>query len=352
MAAKRTIYVDVLRIVAIIMVIIIHVCASQWNNIGVQSFEWKTFNVFNSFSRSAVPIFVMISGMFLLNPMKEFKISQLYRKNILRLVVAYIFWSIAYAYFMVCYKNLQWNEETKDWLINYAINEHYTLWYLPMLIGIYILLPVLRPITAVNNKKLLQYILGVFFIFGIVVSTMNRLNIDGDFMTILNKITLDGFTGYVGYFLLGYYLHTYNFNLLWRIVIYELGICSVIITIFGGQFFAMEENRAFNLFFGNHTITTFFEGMAIILFIKSSKVVAKLSSDPFFSEKVINLSGLTFGMYLIHDMVLKLITKSGFTTLSLNPILSVIILVFVVFVVSAALIFVLKKIPIINKYLI
>lgn len=352
MAAKRTVYADVLRIIAILMVITIHVCSSQWNNIQVNSFEWKTFNVFNSFSRSAVPIFVMISGMFLLDPEKDFKIGLFYRKNILHLVTAYIFWSIAYAFFMVYYKNMHWNEETKEWLRRYALDEHYILWYLPMLIGIYILVPVLRTITATNNKKLLEYILIVFFIFGIVIRSMNKLDLNADLMLILNKISLDGFTGYVGYFLLGYYLHKYSMNILWKIVIYELGICSVIITIFGGQYFVVEENRAFNLFFGNHMITTFFEGMAIVVFIKSNKYIEKMNINPLRSKKIITLSSLTFGMYLIHDMVLKLFTKVGFTTLSFNPILSIIILVIAVFIISAVLVYILKKIPLINKYLV
>lgn len=348
---KRTIYVDVLRIVAMLMVVIIHVSASSWHGSDVRSFEWKTFNVFDSMARSAVPIFVMISGMFFLNPDKPFAIGTLYKKNILRLAIAYIFWSIAYAVFMMIYKGMAWNENSISWLIDYALDEHYILWYLPMLIGVYILVPVLRPITAMKSKKLLEYILWVFFIFGVFIRTLNKFDLNEDLLLVLNKIQLDGFVAYVGYFLLGYYVFTYDFKKKWRIVIYILGILSVFVTIFVGQHFALEANKPGNILYGYHMMTTFFEGLAIIVFIKSSKFIAGLSDNRAVSTAVVEFSALTFGMYLIHDMVLKVFIKLGFTTTAFNPILAVSSLVISVFIVSAILVFILRKIPFVKKYL-
>lgn len=348
---KRTIYVDVLRIVAMLMVVVIHVSASNWHGSDVQSFEWKTFNVFDSMVRSAVPIFVMISGMFFLNPGKPFNLSALYKKSILRLAIAYVFWSIAYAVFMFYYKGLEWNENSISWLIDYTLNEHNILWYIPMLIGVYILIPVLRPITATKNKKLLEYILWVFFIFGILIRTVNKFDINENLLLVLNKIQLDGFVAYVGYFLLGYYLFTYDFKKKWRIVIYILGIVSVFVTIFVGQHFALEANKPGNILYGYHMLTTFFEGMAIIVFIKSSKYIASLSEKQGTSKVIVEFSALTFGMYLIHDMVLRVFLKLGFTTIAFNPILAVSSIIIAVFVVSAILVFILRKIPFVKKYL-
>ncbi|MBQ0139725.1 MAG: hypothetical protein KBT36_10535, partial [Kurthia sp.] len=159
------------------------------------------------------------------------------------------------------------------------------------------------------------------------------------------------FIGYVGYFLLGYYLYTYDFKKKWRIVIYILGVCSVFVTILVGQHYALEANKPGNILFGYHMITTFFEGMAIIVFIKSSKFIAGLSDNPVITKRIVEFSGITFGMYLIHDMILKVFIKLGFTTIAFNPILAVVSLVLAVFISSAILAYILRKIPFVKKYL-
>lgn len=351
MTTKRVIYVDVLRIVAIFMVVVIHVSSSNWFKPGVDSFEWQVFNIFDSITRSAVPIFVMISGMFFLNPTKQFSIESLYKKNIVGLLVPYIFWSIVYAIFTFYYRNLEWNENSFDWFIKYIIESDNILWYLPMLMGVYILVPVLRPITEEKNKKALQYILIVFFIFGIVIRTLNQFDLNENLLLILNKIQLDGFVQYVGYFLLGYYLFTFEFKKKWRIVIYILGIASVFATIFVGQHFALQANRPYNLLFGNHMLTSFFEGMAIIVFFKSNKFIAKIGENPNIRRRIVQFSGITFGIYLIHDMIIKIFLRLGFSTLSFNPIFSVVVISITVFIVSAFLSYLLRKIPLFKNHL-
>ena len=59
-------YLDCLRVVAIISVIIIHVSAQNWYTTDVSSFAWQFFNLTDSLVRWAVPLFVMISGVVVL----------------------------------------------------------------------------------------------------------------------------------------------------------------------------------------------------------------------------------------------------------------------------------------------
>ncbi|OWV15443.1 hypothetical protein B7991_14560 [Fibrobacter sp. UWB3] len=74
----------------------IHVSASGFYTNPVQSFTWQVVNFYECMVRWAVPVFVMVSGMFFLNPQKEITLSKLYRKNIFRIVMALITWGLFY----------------------------------------------------------------------------------------------------------------------------------------------------------------------------------------------------------------------------------------------------------------
>ena len=77
---KRVCYADSLRICAAFMVVLLHVSAQYWNVTAVSSNEWKTFNFYDSLARPAVPIFVMLSGMFLLEPQRKLSLQYIFVK--------------------------------------------------------------------------------------------------------------------------------------------------------------------------------------------------------------------------------------------------------------------------------
>lgn len=54
----RIVSFDVLRIVASIMVVMLHVSASNWYSISPNRIEWVAMNFYDSMVRSAVPLFL------------------------------------------------------------------------------------------------------------------------------------------------------------------------------------------------------------------------------------------------------------------------------------------------------
>lgn len=77
MITERKNYLDVLRVIAIAAVIMIHVSAS-FVNFYNSSLDFALGNIFDSISRLAVPIFLMISGALMLNEEKEFNCKKGY----------------------------------------------------------------------------------------------------------------------------------------------------------------------------------------------------------------------------------------------------------------------------------
>ena len=74
-----------------------HVAAYSFKEVDVNTFEWNAINVYSGLARFAVPIFVMISGALFLDPKKDIPIRKIYSKYILRIVIAFVFWSVVYA---------------------------------------------------------------------------------------------------------------------------------------------------------------------------------------------------------------------------------------------------------------
>lgn len=89
---ERKQYCDYLRVFATFAVVVLHVSATNWYITDVNVMEWQAFNFYDSIVRWGVPIFVMISGSLFLG--RDVSLKKIYSKYILRMVVAFVFWSL------------------------------------------------------------------------------------------------------------------------------------------------------------------------------------------------------------------------------------------------------------------
>ena len=96
---------ETLKFVAIIMVVFIHIVCGELYEVesGELSYEWIISNVIDSFCRSCVPIFVMVSGFFLLG--KDEKITVFFKKRILKIIPKFLIYSIIFYLFTITFHN-------------------------------------------------------------------------------------------------------------------------------------------------------------------------------------------------------------------------------------------------------
>lgn len=95
-------YVNFLKLIAIVGVISIHVSGPLINSFPPDSIQWQYSNVINSISRASVPLFVMISGLFLLqsNETNVYNMSY-WRKRIKKVLIPTFFWTTIYYYWQL-----------------------------------------------------------------------------------------------------------------------------------------------------------------------------------------------------------------------------------------------------------
>ena len=135
---QRVLYIDALRVLACMFVVVLHQSAQKFDKAAVGSYEWTVFNVYDSLTRWAVPVFVMISGALFLDPAKEIRLKTLCRKNLLRIGTAFLFWSALYSIVdYLCGTRL------RD-VVSGFITGHVHLWFLYMIGGLYLIVPLLR----------------------------------------------------------------------------------------------------------------------------------------------------------------------------------------------------------------
>ena len=92
----RIAYLDLLRVLATLAVIYIHVNADGLLVMDSQ-YDWYVAMVGGSLVRWAVPVFVMISGALYLNPQKSITTETVLKRKIPRLLLAYVAWWVIYA---------------------------------------------------------------------------------------------------------------------------------------------------------------------------------------------------------------------------------------------------------------
>ena len=93
---RRETELDILRFLAMLSVIVIHVCAGPMKVLSSKSFDFIVINSLFSMVTWCIPIFVMISGGLFLNPKKEITTNKIFSKYIKRFVIAFIFWTTIY----------------------------------------------------------------------------------------------------------------------------------------------------------------------------------------------------------------------------------------------------------------
>ena len=308
---KRILAFDVMRVVAAFAVVWQHIGGQGWPD-SFPSSEWEARNVIVSFAQWSVPVFFMISGALFLSPDKPLDIKRLYRKNILRIVYAFLFWSAIYVIYTEGLGNL------KIAFVS-VLKGPAPFWFLKSMIGIYIFVPVLK--TIAENRQVFRYFVMVAVILTFVVSQLlDHIGIfSAERMVLLNDY-LDTFgiksLGVVTYFILGYYLYSYSLGKRMRYTIYVLGILSFFLSAIGTHYFSHRVGSPFYLFYDDMHPFTFIEAVAIFLFIKDHAD----GCPPSIRRYLIVVSNCSLGIYLVHPLMMVLLNDQlAFNSSTLDP---------------------------------
>ena len=321
---------DLLRIVAQFFVVVLHVSSSVVAN--PSDSEFFSYNFYSMLSRFSVPVFVMLSGYF---NMEGMDVKKAFKKS-LKLYIIILFWSLVYLL-----RNLYLNGGMElSQILNEMFLGHYHMWFLFMTIGLYLLTPILAP--AFKDLKNAEYFLILGLIFSVIPSTL-KIAMGERFIRTFTLSFIDGFYfrmtgGFILYYVLGYYLGHKDIK--------HKGLWIAL----GAVAMAWSIYMQYEINAGQETlIYGYYDVMGIFAYLFSAAVFLIFKDLKVESAFVTKLSSLTLGIFLIHDLF---IGRVGNFAGDVNGFIKVPLVSAIVFIISAAVVAVLKKIPVVKDHLV
>ena len=345
---KHIAYLEVLRLVACILVVGVHVSAFNLEQVPVESLNFKVMNGLDCLSILGVPLFVMISGALFLAPSYEVTVKKFYTRKIPRIVFLYFFWLLFYNVVNFLENGIVWNftNVKKQIVLESLLGKGmYHMWYLPMLAVLYLLTPFLKSFAADRKKCMLFCALG--FAYSILLPT--ALKFEFPYRTIVeslyNQFDCSFFGGYVTYYVLGHALHEYvpKLSAQKKAALGLGGVIAMGIEIAVCNAWSVKTGIMSTILNTPFSVTAFIGAAAIFLLLRdgvSGRKQEELSG---------RLAGLTLGIYLIHPLFLRIYGWLGGTTLFAPAAIAVPLIIVLITLVSGAAVYVLSKIPVVKK---
>lgn len=344
---KRVVYFDLLRIAAAFSVVMLHSAAQFWYTLDIYSTDWLVANSYDALFRFGVPIFVMISGAIFLDRGYKLDTKRLYTHNIVRMGILYVVWSCIYGLWDSRHYDLQ-TVGLKP-LFREMLGGRYHLWFLPMIMGIYMLLPVLKEWLEHAKEQTIRYFLILFFVFQILAETLRALSATDEVQYMLDLVDIELVCSYIGYFIWGYYLSHAGLSKRLCRVFYGVALPAAVCNILLGNHLAHRAEMAVGAIYDSFGIFTFIIVTAIYLFAvnRGKENVFSHRSMGFVGE----LSSATLGIYVMHIGLMEWLETLGIHSMLIPNIIGIPLYAVVCFVICGVLAALLRRIPYIGRYI-
>ena len=349
-AQVRNVPVDAAKTVAIFGTLLIHASAAGGFAGAVGSFGWTSALFWNCLIRCAVPLFLLCSGALMLAPEKPVTASSVWKRYIPRMLIALLFWAGAYSGLELLLTKLRTGvlelaaiqAAAKNLLL---FNHKNHLYYLHIILLVYAVLPITRFFVAKADRRLLHYALGVWFILSRVYPTLRAFPPFNSLWGIPSQYVINLTWGAVGLGVLGHVIGQEAPNRRPRdfAVLYLLG---TVLTFGCTLLQSLRTGALAEMFLQGNAPGVYLQAAGIYGFCVSALHRRAECSA------LETVSRASFCIYLVHLFFLDFLTGRGFAAGIYPPIWAVPVLVAVMFAAGFAVWLVLRRIPLVNRYLI
>ena len=341
---KRIVYFDVLNIIAIIAVIAMHCNGIVHSNPNVKA--WDTSLIVECICYFAVPIFCMLSGATLMNYRQKYDTKTFFKKRMIKVLIPFLFWAVFMFVWKIATNQMNMSQFTniKDWINAFFNNkEESTYYFMFEILGIYLTMPLLSLLAKEENKITLWLTVLLFFIFSAFIP-----NITGLVGIQYNSSLSVRIGGYIIFVLLGYLLSTQDLDKKYRILIYIGAIIGLIFRYSTTFLLSKEAGQVIKTSWGGYSSWhSILLASSVFLIIKNLNVEKLLQGK----EKIVNalakISSCSFGIYLIHKIIMYY--ETTLLSIDIHSWQWRTIGIITTYLISLAIVYILKKIPIIKK---
>lgn len=347
--SSRILYIDILRIVAVFSVVLLHTAGPYVGNINTSGIKWWwAGNIIDSATRWGVPVLILISGKLMLDNHMEEKVIIFLRKRLTKIVIPLIFWSFIYMW-RVNRLNIQWNGTLALSFLKdlYLGNVYIHLWYLYMIFGLYLGIPIIKPYVNNVKKNNLIYFIVIWFISNGIIRFSEK------FTGYSIAFNLNLFHWALGYFVLGFFLGKYSIPKKQRKGLYILGFLGLIVTIYGTYLLTKYNNGVYVAhLYSYYAPNVIFTSIAVFLLFKNIDWNKIVGNNNLIKKMISSLNSTSFGIYLVHFLVLDIISSGDMGIVIkatfFNPFIGILLVSSITFIISHVVVKILQAIPILN----
>jgi len=315
----RDVDTDIMRVLSCFFVVLIHV-----STYGDGDFSLAL----NCISRFSVPVFVIISGRYMLEKSVEWK--HLAKKSI-HLLFLMFFWSTIF-YFYSSYLG-----QKPESYFSFILTQPVHLWYIWAIIALYLMVPFLYVFCENASQSIYRYALGFTFLTGTVITIILRTNLFSLFSEVIEKTKIPYQLGFVFCFLFGDYFRRYrpNIPLLSGTILFAAGSLG---TVWGT--FLLRSSPLDGL------LLSFFSPLAIIAAIGVYSTVSQIGNYAMKGRSFLHKAAkCTLGIYLMHPLLIRPVVYSVKTLFDTSDVFFAPTCTVVVFALSFVFVFTIRKIP-------
>ena len=291
---SRIFYLDYIRILACMMVIVMHAPIPKDN---MNLLEHISLLLTSYFMAPCIGLFFMVSGALLL-PVK-YDLNVFLKRRLTKIIYPTLFWTIFYIiFFVIKEKEIVFSSFIKSiFSIPFTNQGNGILWFMYTLIGLYLLAPVLSSWLIKASKKEIEFYLMLWCI-SLCYPILN-------FFLFINETDtgiLYYFSGYAGYLLLGYYLNRFYKESLSRKAVSILLSFFILLSILPPVFcFLLNIEIDFYSLFWYLSVSVVTICLLLFLLLQHTKI--KFSAK--IRNLVMNISKLSLGIYLIPRLIMR-----------------------------------------------
>lgn len=353
---------DHIRSVAACLVVLTHASA-QWLDAACTAGmpDLIFVQLCNILSFAGVTLFVMLSGAIYLSPEHKGKSCNMrfMSRRAIRFLLLYCFWKLFYLIEnLLLHPELLQTSTPKEELVLafFRTNGKYHLWYLPMFSLLLLLVPLLYEGTQRRGACLVY--LSLFVLAAIVLPTAFLYEFPFKYLLLdaRNLFDLNYFLGYLGYFLLGHVLAEGPLSAGENAHPSDKYAALVSFSLWSGTAvsFAFALCKSVSCSAGQTTAyTSLATPFSVHLLLLSSALFHTLcSSHRFFPPSAARLiSQGSFGIYLLHPLLLDLLQQAHLLIGIRSPFIGIPALCLVLVVFPCGCTLLLKRLPLIQRLL-
>ena len=332
---KRINWIDVLRFIGVLSIITIHIVGNTINTFYLGGSWGNIYVIISSLCEFAIPLFVMISGMMWLRnkPDKE-KLKQ----HIIKILFGIVVVGYVYSAMEILYRgNASLDKVLIEPLLRVLTMDTWAhMWYLYMLLPLYLLTPLLKKLVDKLDKDNYIILLMMSFLLFVVLHERILMVVSIPFFDLIYK-----FLGYLFYYLFGYFIYREKVHKYYRYATYTGAAVSVFYLI--NLAISSGDIKSVSYI----SLPAFLIASTFIFLLKDKKFEHTNTIDFITSVGI-----CSYGIYLIHQLFINIIYK----VLVLDAIakfpIFLPVYVSIVFLVSYATVYLLRKNKFISKYII